>query len=328
MIYLLIFVCAFTSFASTKILNGKDVPSNHLLRLSTVALVQKTNQDLSSLCTGTVIGPHLVLSAGHCVNEWFEGEIFIGSGTNPLSGKLIKVKSLRYSADFGMEIEETGDVALLWTEEKLEDFRVIGIGDPGKLNPSVKFIQAGYGYNTRPERQAWPYFGKLLMEERSWFEGMDERVVNIQHQRGSSVLGGDSGGPLYIADDGKLVLHGVLSSGGDRNAHYTHPFFALEWMNCALPEEQKIPQPEIELSVQIPCGEPGFIPMSDLSAHTKKKCEAYRPGWTIKDEPSCWPATREACLAHSEEMNEELIWDEAAKKCRIPEKTLLRSTRQ
>lgn len=328
MIHLLILVTAFNSLASPKILNGKAVPGNHPLRLSTVALVQKTNQDLSSFCTGTVIGPQLVLSAGHCVNEWFEGEIFIGSGTNPLSGKLIKVKSLRYSADFGMEIEETGDVALLWTEEKLEDFGVIGIGDPGKLTSSVKFIQAGYGHNTRPESRHWPYFGKLLMEERSWFESMDERVVNIQHQRGSSVLGGDSGGPLYIADSGKLVLHGVLSSGGDGNAHYTHPFYALEWMNCALPEEQKIPKPEIELSGQISCGEPGFIPMSDLAVHAKKQCEAYRPGWTIKDEPHCWPATREACLAHAEDMDEELIWDEGAKKCRIPEKTLFRTAGQ
>lgn len=314
---------SFSVCASPSILNGRVVTSDHSVAKSTVALLQEKNGKTSPFCSGTVLGPRLVISAAHCIGEWDEGRIFIGSGENPLLGKLTPVKSVKIMYDSGELFEsEDGDIALLLTEETLDSLLSVRIGDPSELTAQTNFLQAGYGFNTEDESETWPYFGKLLMETNAVLGKMTKNEIAVEQKLGTGVLGGDSGGPLFTQAAGKLILHGVLSTGGAGGnkayAGYTHPYFALEWMNCALAEKDRVVAPGA-LTRQILCDGHPFIKMEDLSTFTKKLCEERNPGWSIRNEPSCWPATEAACRKHSEHTQEELNWDPVTERCLIPE---------
>ena len=289
-----------------------------------MALVNEDKGRLDVFCSGTVIGKRLVITAAHCVEEWYQGKLFIGAGTNPRKGKLIPVSRLKFILNSGLD-EETrnGDLAILFFDEPLRDFEPVSLGIPSELSSVTILLQSGYGYNTKEERKHWPFLGKLLMESNAKFESLEDKILKTVQSSNSGVLGGDSGGPLYSLDRNKLRLQGVLASGeygGDSViAKYTHPHFALTWMNCALPEDDRITLPPIGVFNQIPCDSQPLIKMEDVPSFTKKLCEIRNPGWTISQDTGCWPETKEACLELARETSGDVFWDELTRECDITE---------
>lgn len=187
-------------------------------RYSTVYVVA-VNQ---GACTGTVLTPHTVLTAGHCIGDGAH-RIYLEPGTGvpyfTASATLIHPGYYRWSTYRG---EPHDDLALVYVDgQTLPPPYVEGLYQSG--NPNCEsLLSQGWGQTDRSdapppedyERLPCPE-GKTKCLQESSIYVLREKATDLDTQipHWGGICFGDSGGPIYAKmSDGRMLVAGVTST--------------------------------------------------------------------------------------------------------------------
>jgi secreted trypsin-like serine protease len=170
------------------------------------------------LCTGTVIGRDLVLSAAHCVASGRDYKLYeSGADGQPQFSDIARVvRHPQFSMDNYKNARVTADLALLKLAKPLPArFAVAAIGVPAKpVAPGDRFTVAGYGV-------AAPGNGRTSGRARRAELAVTGRPGSLQirlvdpvgggERAGLGSCEGDSGAPAFMGRDGVMMMIGVVS---------------------------------------------------------------------------------------------------------------------
>lgn len=216
-----------------------------------VAILNASIEDAfeGQFCGGTLLAPSWVLTAGHCVSDFFGGivspsEVEVAAGIHVLSsneGQRVGVSQIvrhPFYNDFNLE----GDVALLRLSEPVElnesvaPIRLLASEDAALAAPYVAGIVAGWGATNDPFTNPDPSnpffdFADVLQQTTIPIVDVNEcaaayevlgipGLITENHlcagfpEGGKDACFGDSGGPFMIWDgDGGWYQAGVVSGG-------------------------------------------------------------------------------------------------------------------
>lgn len=194
-------------------------------------------------CTGTLISPTAVLTAGHCVPECSD-RIFLGTSTTD-GGRTVHVSEVLVHPDYHSTFIND-DLALLLLSEDVEDVpprpiassvaaeeagfvRLVGFG-----NTDIAGL-TGYGERRRvdvPVASPSPSFG--ARPETEFVAGAP--FLDLDSCRG------DSGGPAYVEVDGVWLLAGATSRATSSSRRpcgdggiYTRVGSYVDWVEAMIP---------------------------------------------------------------------------------------------
>ena len=179
------------------------------------AVVALTFDGTNISCTGTLVSPRVVLTAGHCA-PFTLPKIFFG--TDPAEGGLLidSIHVLRHP-DFGGPPPIANDLAMiLLAEPAPETISPIGLYptsfDPAILDRAIRIV--GFGSTAGP----MPTVG-IKREGIAKFLDYTETSFRLTGNP-AQTCAGDSGGPAFVAVDGVEYLAGVTSSGDPACAQF------------------------------------------------------------------------------------------------------------
>jgi V8-like Glu-specific endopeptidase len=154
-------------------------------------------QGRSEVCTGTIVGPRVVLSAAHCAT--LTDSYFVYNGRR---------YSVQFSASAAYQSKEH-DVAVAITDRDIVNARYAEIGQ-GVRHGSVLTL-AGYGCTKRGGRAGSLHIGLTKVI------GMDSDHILSFLPKGGVLCQGDSGGPAFLREGGRNVVVAVNSAGDIKN---------------------------------------------------------------------------------------------------------------
>ena len=223
------------------ILGGTNAPAG---KWPDVVAVRAGN---SQFCSGTLIAPNVVLTAGHC-NDTTLNNVLIGttSLSRPSEGEVINVtKKIEYQNS-----QRTADLLVL-VLERASKFapRAIATGwARGDIKNGAMVQIVGYGALDRDGNQ----FKPELQEATTTITDADcttSSGCNTPVKPGGELgaggmgidtCGGDSGGPLYLLTDYGTFLAGATSRGYANNQYYcseggiyVRPDKFIDWIEMA-----------------------------------------------------------------------------------------------
>ncbi len=183
-----------------------------------VVVAQLADAKYATLCTGTVVSPHVVLTAAHCIDPDVVGQgakysVLLGPTIDrPAAEDLLVVSEIHYNEKFDKnDVTKGGDIGVVVMRDALPvPVRAMNrsgleksmIGQPARL--------VGYGQTTGDDST-----GATAGVRRAVLTTMgtytDELVRFGSAGQGTCV--GDSGGPAFMTVDGAEVIVGVVSFG-------------------------------------------------------------------------------------------------------------------
>jgi V8-like Glu-specific endopeptidase len=195
-------------------------------RLAVGAVLDASDDSWDNFCTGTLINPNLVITAGHCVEGYRRAELAFaigGDAENPVESQ--SPSAIYLHPDYDPDGDAEYDVAVLRFSQPFT------LADPIPANcdavPAVgaRVQVAGYGETASDEYNTRQWWAPVRVSAHSRFD-------LVVQGNGAGGCHGDSGGPLLAASGGVVSLRGTLSWGDDcgERDHYSRldahcPFF-------------------------------------------------------------------------------------------------------
>ena len=171
-------------------------------------------QGAACICTGTLIGANVVITAGHCNAGGCVDQIFIGNNVSQ-AGRTVKVKMAIPHPDFDQTTFKN-DLTLLILEEMVDDVPPRPIASSADVDSAFSLELAGFGLT---ETNAT---GRKLVVEVTVATpncgasvaggfGCNENLEIVAGGNGHDSCNGDSGGPAYVKTAAGLKLAGATS---------------------------------------------------------------------------------------------------------------------
>ncbi|KYG64490.1 hypothetical protein AZI85_03490 [Bdellovibrio bacteriovorus] len=222
---------ALTSAPGTSVIGGQPITERTTEASRSVILVEMTNRFGQGLgfCTGTLIGPHTVLTAGHCFDK---------QRLPSLSGVNIIFTTKKYSmyqrsavarkaSDWEIHPDYNStkklydhDIAVVRFEVSIPDgFQPVDFDTDRRTDYSNEEVYVyGYGrskdYTGRKNQDIYAYLGQLhrgILKIDSSYHRSDDRYWTVSGAD-TSICQGDSGGPQFYHKEGVLKIIGVNSA--------------------------------------------------------------------------------------------------------------------
>lgn len=186
-----------TGVSTLPIIEGTAAPDDHAV----VALVDPGG---TPFCTGTLVSPHVVVTAGHCVVFGAPRYAFLGDDVDE-GGVFIDVRdAIPYDGFDGSALENDLGVVILDEAIGEDDAAPVPILTRA---PTIGEVARFVGYGYTEVGQAGDY-GRKYQKETP-ITSVDPTLFGY----GVVTCNGDSGGPAFLLDEGIEVLAGVTSFG-------------------------------------------------------------------------------------------------------------------
>jgi secreted trypsin-like serine protease len=221
-----------------EIVGGGDVPAGSWQSLAFVY------HDAGFSCTGTVVAPNVVLTAGHCAEDTATGSPYSPSGYHIVTGspdwtdtstrQVSAVSQVSVYPSFDISTLQ-GDAALLVlsTPTTAPPMTLATGGDIGLLTPGNLGYIVGWGL-TAAGNQSIPTFlqsATTAIQGASYCDGQIGTAFDSSSEvcavdapnYAATTCNGDSGGPLVAADANNNTVEVGITSQGDVNCDPSQP---------------------------------------------------------------------------------------------------------
>lgn len=195
MFYVFVLVC---SLLAEAVVGGKKVLKRTFPAPFAVRLISE-----HSICTASLIGEGVALTAAHCV-DGVEGRQAIMFGHNGKKNQLRLVTKKKIFPNWKVK----GDLALAFFEGDIPaPYDAVDLGEIDGSQQSSTIVGAGVK-NGAKESGA----GVMRVVDLEVKGLVNRTLVALQGESGESACFGDSGGPAIQEHDGKWIQWGVASS--------------------------------------------------------------------------------------------------------------------
>ena len=181
-------------------------------------VVMLYDEDLKKLCTGTLIAPQLVITAGHCVGKKQNG-ITLAFGVNPMSGQYVRRRSVAFKVhDLYNAAKNQNDLAIIrFMGEAPNGYQPAYVAPAGfPVKAPYAFSAVGYGrYSGLPPSSEKDGQGSGRLRSTDLHIktlSKDEKIFMVGQNMGRGICSGDSGGPALMRLNGKDYIVGVASA--------------------------------------------------------------------------------------------------------------------
>ena len=222
--FVLLAACQPTNHASDS--NVDDV-TEEIVGGSTVTPMDSISKHLAfiysdsdySYCTGTIIGPNVILTAAHCIKDPSK-TLSIGFGLDYIDGQMqvrystVSVSHSQFKFD---STYERNDIALIYFTGGLpQGFSPAPLANASVFaKPTAAFVAVGYGRlkgvrNIPASDNGYGRLRKVNLQVQS--VSSNKKTFQVSQQDGRGICYGDSGGPAFIKHKGSYYLIGVTSA--------------------------------------------------------------------------------------------------------------------
>jgi len=200
-----------------KIIGGRSCQSPE--KSAIVRVIEVTADDVTGICTGSLVAPSIVLTAAHCINDSafqlgaVDYIVIIGE---PGNAQGVISTSVSISPGFGLPENADrlfNDAALLTLDRPFFNITPLPILTSRQpKNGEDGFV---YGYGKRVEGENEEGIDAATLEAGSMrVEEVTPNHIFVEfHKGGVNVCNGDSGGPLIVLVNGSPAIAGVVSQG-------------------------------------------------------------------------------------------------------------------
>lgn len=231
------------SVSNFKITGGTEVSNSDPIASHTVLFMDPSG---NIGCSGVIVGPNQILSAGHCWGDTLWDDVHVVFATRAADARfgtadantrrvVTGVHHEGYTETFGDPKTPPFDIALVTFEGSLPSGKEpVTIFDTQlKIPVGTEVFLAGFGMTADQEnsprrlRAVSTILGSQNLRKKEFYFGPTP---------GRGPCGGDSGGPAFVKAKGQLHLIGITSRGTpdsdtclDGKAIYTDVRFFQEW---------------------------------------------------------------------------------------------------
>jgi uncharacterized protein (TIGR03382 family) len=172
--------------------------------------------DLSSICSGFVVSPHVVVTAAHCVNGAGPYEVVVGSSVDfnvgPAASNVVSASSVAYDHTFDPNHVENGhDIGVVVLSAPLSTTPLTlshaALSAAMVVGATARIV--GWGV-TSPNDQGATLARRQVSTPVTALDTIFVTAGSASH----STCGGDAGGPLLLTIASTEVVAGVVSFGG------------------------------------------------------------------------------------------------------------------
>ena len=187
-------------------------------------------QQGQAFCTGTLVGPRTVITAGHCVDgqDPTQFTFGIGSSQSQLDAEIPVVAGVAHP-QFDMQ-QLVNDVAVITLGEDapIAPMAMNQAMDDSWIGKQVTLV--GFGVDDGPSQSN---AGIKRMVDVT-IDQLEPTTLHYTTQQGQTACNGDSGGPAFADVNGQMVVAGITSY-GDQNCQeygvYTRVDAYLDFIN-------------------------------------------------------------------------------------------------